>query len=292
MKRAVLTLALSSLLSLWAVAQPASLEEALRQGDAAWERRTEGHEGIRAQPEPIAEAIAAYEAALKLEPKNIQVHWRLMRALYFQGEFVEQDSAKQQAIFSRATDLFATAVGILQQRLNTRTDLLEGKPEEIGKAVRGVPEAPALYFLGAVAWGSWGEAHGRMAAVRKGVAGKVRDYSEVVILLDETFEQAGGHRVLGRLHAVAPSVIFFTGWVDRDKAVEHLTRAVELAPGNPDNRAFYAEALLENRKEKKQQALAMLRQLLAEPIPAGKEMEMERSRKSARELLKKYGGGS
>lgn len=262
--------------------------EALRRGDAAWERRTEGHQGIRAEPAPVAEAIAAYQAALEAEPRNLEAHWKLMRALYFQGEYTVAEAKEKQAIYSRATDLFARATVILKERLGTQVDLNEGEPEAIADALGDVPEAAPLYFWAAVTWGSWGEVHGRLAAVRKGVATRVRDYSQVVILLDETFDEAGGHRIQGRLHAVAPSVIFFTGWIDRDKAVEHLTRAIKLAPNNPDNRVFYAEALLEYRKAKKAEALGILRAVLAGPTPPGREMEMERSRQSARILLEKY----
>ena len=38
----------------------------------------------------------------------------------------------------------------------------------------------------------------------------------------EPRQDAAGHRVLGRLHTLAPKVPFFTGWVDRDKAVAEL----------------------------------------------------------------------
>ena len=262
--------------------------EAIQRGDAAWERRILGYEGARAEAAPVAEAIAAYQAALKAMPRNLEVHWKLMRALYFQGEYTVEGAQEKQAIYSRATALFAQAAKILGAIQSTKVDLDTGKPEAIARALGGVAEAPPLYFWAAVTWGSWGEVHGPMAAVRKGVATRVRDYSQVVILLDETFDEAGGHRIQGRLHAVAPRVIFFTGWIDRDKAVEHLARAMELAPNNPDNRVFYAEALLEYKKVKQAEALAILRSVLTGPTPEGREMEMERSRKSAQALLEKH----
>jgi tetratricopeptide (TPR) repeat protein len=258
-------------------------------GDTAWERRTEGYEGLRARPEPVTEAVAAYEAALEAAPESLEAHWKLVRALYFQGEYAVEGSAEKQKVYSRATEVFGAAAQRLQERFGTKVNFLEGKPEDIARTLAGVGEAPALYFWAAVAWGSWGEVHGRLAAVRQGVATRVRDYAEVVVLLDETFEEAGGHRILGRLHAVAPSVIFFTGWIDRDKAVEHLTRAVELGPENPDNQVFFADALLEHRKARKAEALQILRRVLAGPVPEGREMEMERSRETARELLETHG---
>ena len=63
-------------------------------------------------------------------------------------------------------------------------------------------------------------------------------YSETLIALDERYEDAGGHRILGRLHTLAPKVPFVTGWVDHGKAVSELRRAVALGPDNLDNHAL------------------------------------------------------
>ena len=113
----------------------------------------------------------------------------------------------------------------------------------------GVPEAKPLYLWAAVHWGLWGDVFGRLAAARQGVGDKVKRYSEILIALDERYEDAAGHRILGRLHTLAPKVPFVTGWVDRDKAVSELRRAVALGPDNLDNHLFLAEALFEYQPE-------------------------------------------
>ncbi|HYX23676.1 MAG TPA: hypothetical protein VFC23_05940, partial [Thermoanaerobaculia bacterium] len=74
-------------------AQPASVPatpaaEALARGDAAWARRAEGHQGGRALPGPVGEAIAAYEAAVKADPDGLDGWWKLLRGYHFQGEYV------------------------------------------------------------------------------------------------------------------------------------------------------------------------------------------------------------
>src|SRR5204863_279018 len=81
------------------------------------------------------------------------------------------------------------------------------------------PQAPALLLFSAANWALWGDAYGKLAAARQGVAGKVRDWAETLIVVDERYEEGAGHRVLGRLHAEAPHVPFVTGWVDHDKSV-------------------------------------------------------------------------
>ena len=57
--------------------------------------------------------------------------------------------------------------------------------------------------------------------------------------------EGGPRRLLGRLHAVAPRVPLFTGWVSRTEGVEHLERAVAIAPEDLANRLYLAEARLE-----------------------------------------------
>jgi hypothetical protein len=108
----------------------------------------------------------------------------------------------------------------------------------------------------------------------------------VVLALDERFEAAGGHRVLGRLHALAPRVPLVTGWVSRDQALEHLRRAVALAPEEPYNQLFLAEAILEHFPARKAEAEAILKRLVAAPAPAERVVEFEKVRDDARALLR------
>lgn len=118
----------------------------------------------------------------------------------------------------------------------------------------------------------------------------MRTYSETLIALDERYEDAGGHRVLGRLHTLAPKVPFFTGWVDRGKAVSELRRAVALGPDNLDNHVFLAEALFEHQPAKAGEAREILRRVLArQPVPE-LAVEQARSLADARALLAKHPG--
>jgi hypothetical protein len=88
------------------------------------------------------------------------------------------------------------------------------------------------------------------------------NFSEVVIEIDEEIEEAGGHRVLGRLHSEAPKLPIFTGWVNRKTAVSELRRAIELAPDAPLTRFYLADALLEHFPDQEQAARALLNDLV------------------------------
>jgi tetratricopeptide (TPR) repeat protein len=254
-------------------------------GDAAWARRAEGHQGPRAAPGPVNEAVAAYERAVKEQPDRLEGTWKLLRALHYKGEYAVQSDEEKQKVFARGKEVAEAGLDRLARRVGGREKLDGMTPEQAAKALAGVPEAKPLYLYASVHWGLWGDVFGRLAAARQGVGGRVKRYSETLIALDERYEDAAGHRVLGRLHTLAPKVPFVTGWVDRDKAVSELRRAVALGPDNLDNHLFLAEALLEYQPEKAAEAREILRRLLARQPAPERVVEQERTLANARALL-------
>ncbi|HEV2856281.1 MAG TPA: hypothetical protein VHC97_26055 [Thermoanaerobaculia bacterium] len=286
----VLLLFLSSLLSTRLSAQqdPVTLIAA---GDAAWARRAEGHQGDRAQTGPVNEAVAAYERAVKEQPDRLEAYWKLLRALHYKGDFATPSKEGKQQAFARGKEVAEAALDRLARRTAGSREKLDAMtPAQAAKAVSGVPEARPLFLWAAVHWGLWGDVFGRMAAARQGVGDKVRRDSEILIALDERYEEAGGHRILGRLHTLAPKVPFVTGWVDRDKAISELRKAVALGPGNWDNHLFLAEALLEYQPAKAAEARDILRRLTARQPTPELAVEQERTRVNAKALLAKHPG--
>jgi tetratricopeptide (TPR) repeat protein len=174
--------------------------------------------------------------------------------------------------------------------VGSRQKLEALSPAQAAKAVAGVPEAKPLCLWAAVHWGLWGDVFGRLAAARQGVGDKVKRDSEILIALDERYEDAAGHRILGRLHTLAPKVPFVTGWVDRDKAVSELRKAVAIGPDNLDNHLFLAEALFEHQSDKAGEAREILRRLLARKPNPELVVEQEKTLANARALLAKYPG--
>lgn len=79
--------------------------------------------------------------------------------------------------------------------------------------------------------------------------------------LDESYDQGGPLRVLGKIYLKAPA--WPTGIGDLDKALQYLKQAVRKYPGHPLNHLFLAEALyedgaLQEARERLAQAGAML----------------------------------
>ena len=263
-------------------AAPPLRQATIAEADRAWSRRAEGAEGERAAPGPVGEAIAAYEAVLAAQPENLEAIWKLQRALHFQGEFTRLSAAKRARLWERGTELAERAVAVLHRGDPTWH---ERDPAAAAKRIEDRTLGAAVHFWAAVHWGLWGETKGALPAVRKGVAKRIREHALLAVVLDETYERAGPHRLLGRLHAVAPRVPLLTGWVDRDQAVRHLERAVELAPDEVWNRLYLAEARLEHRPGERARAIADLEAVVAAQPDSEHGLEDRRAQRAARALL-------
>lgn len=262
----------------------------ISQGDAAWARRAEGHHGGQAAAGPIDAALAAYESAVKAHPQELEGYWKLLRAIHFKGEYVARTAAEKQAAFGRGREVAEAALDRLAKPLGGRAKLDKLSPQETARALQAVPHAVDVYLWGGADWGLWGDAFGKLAAARQGVGDRVRHYAEVAIAMDERYANAGGHRLLGRLHTLAPKIPFFTGWVDHDRAVAELRKAVELGPEDPTNSVYLAEALLEFKPEKRSEALALLRKVAAwKPVPE-EQVEQEKVVAQAQALLARQKG--
>jgi tetratricopeptide (TPR) repeat protein len=263
-------------------------------GDAAWARRADGHQGERAMAGPIDEAIAAYERAVKEKPDRLEAYWKLLRALHYKGDYTVAVQAREerQKVFGHGREVFEAALGQIARRTGKKMDELT--PQQVAALVSaegakgakgGIPEAPALYLWGAIHWGLWGDSYGRLAAARQGVGDKVRRYGEIALAIDERYDRAAAHRLLGRLHTLAPKVPFVTGWVDRDEAVSQLRRAVALAPEDLFNQVYLADALLQHFPQKAAEAKEILRRVLQKKPDPQRVVEDERALAEARRLL-------
>jgi tetratricopeptide (TPR) repeat protein len=276
-------LGITTLLASGALAEPP--ESLVARGNDAWARRAEGSRDGRAAISPIGQALSAYEAALESSPDTIAIRERLLRALYFQGQFATDPGPTRRAIFQRGRDLAEEGVARLAAEIGLDSPFDLRPPDRVAAALADHPESVALYFWAAAHWGLWGETSGAFAAARQGVAHKVRDYAEIVTRIDERYETGGGHRILGRLYTEAPRIPLITGWVDRELALASLERAMALAPGEPLNRLYMADALLRFRPKREDEAIALLEALATGQPRADSILEDEHTLSEARRLL-------
>jgi hypothetical protein len=238
-------------------------EDELATAEALWAQRAEGADGSNARAEPVAAAIAAYEAAIEADPDDLEARWKLLRAFHFQGDHVLRDRDDRLALYERTR--------LLADETRTQLGRKAGRPidpsetREIAEALRDEPWAAEVYLQSAIHWGLWGDNTGKMKAAREGVGGKLRDFAQTAIELDERADGAGGHRFMGRLHTEAPKIPFVTGWIDRKTAVREMERACELAGQEPYNQLYLADAWLRFRMDRRAEAIERLETLIATP---------------------------
>lgn len=220
-------------------------------------------ETLLADTTQIMKAVRVYSKALENAEGAVreEIAWKLMKAYYFLGEYCTHDNEVKKEVFN---------LGI-----------------EVGKKeLEEFPESVGLNLWSGVLWGVWGNAYGKVAAAKKGAAGKIRQYSEKTIELDKHFNDAAGYRVLGRLHFAAPKIPLILGWPSKKKAVEYLEKANEIAPNHIVTTLYLAEALY--ARDQKERAVELLNKVLSMGEEQGV-AEAAVAKSDAKGLLEEWG---
>jgi tetratricopeptide (TPR) repeat protein len=277
-------------LVLWALSAPAAADVA--RGDAAYARRGAGGFEGRADPGPIREAVRFYEAALAAAPESLEVRWKLLRALYFQGDFATPERSAEKALFERATALADESLARLAARAGDDLAALSDDKLRVRLAGAGVPasDAAALKFWSAVVWGVWSQTHGLLDAVRAGAAQRIYQGALLAHRLDPDLEQGGSLRLLSRLHAKLPRVPLVSGFVDRSQAEPLAVETLERWPDHPGNRLLLALTWLELQPARRKEALALLEEVAASAPRDSQQVEDAAVAIAAQERLAAEGG--
>ena len=261
--------------------------DATDSGDAAYRQRALVLDGDRADPERIRRAIEAYEDALRAEPESIEVRWRLLRALYYLGDFAAIADREKAAAFVRGRASAEETIALVADRLGAPPVALAADERRERTVAAGVDprDLAELFFWASVHWGAWSRDAGLVASVREGVANRVFDYARVSAELDPSIERGGAHRLLSRLHATMPRVPFVSGWVDRELAVPEAKRALGVAPDDSGNQFLLAITLLDLEPGRREEAVQLLARVAAtDPRPEWV-VEDRAVRQAARERL-------
>jgi tetratricopeptide (TPR) repeat protein len=251
-------------------------------GDAVFAGRHAGMKNGIASRAAIEKAVQTYENELKGDPASLVRRAAVMKALYFLGRYTGASTGEQKAVCGKGKVLGeAGKTQILQKTGLSNFD----KPEQAVAKLKDLPGAAEFFFWDGALIGQWALAYGKMAAAREGAAKVILNAGTITYLLDERMEDAGGHRVVGRLHHQTPRIPFITGWASNKEAMKHLAKAVELGPSNPMNYWFYGEVLMDEGK--KAEAKTVLEKGAALPIRPEKLTEDTDSQNNIRLLLAK-----
>lgn len=245
-------------LSLASAVAVGDLGAALAEGEAHFARRAEAARGATADRAPVQASITAYRRALGLDPESAAARVGVLRALFFRGGFCGESDVARKETFEEAKQLAVDSIKRVEVKLR-------GDKAARLAALRRVPEAAALHFWAGVSWGQWSLDH-KLASAWQGAAGKIRDYAEVALALDPSYEQGSPYLLLGRLHAESPKLPFVTGFVSRKKALENLRRALEISPQNSIAQYFLAGAILDYEPNNRDEAIRLL-QVCAHAAP-------------------------
>ncbi len=254
----------------WVLAAPASavaaasVDDRLARADALYAARGRSvDENRRADPAPIADAIEIYETLLTESPADLDVRWRLLRALYFAGDHSSEPPDRRRERLERARRVAAAGMDQIADAFADGTRLEELDADELRARVPDEhrERVAAVYYWAAVARGAWSQLTGTWSAITDGVANRLYDFSSVVIALRPEYERGGAYRLLSYLHATVPNLPFVSGWVDEDLAVPEAEKALGVDPDDRGNRVIYGIALLETRDASADEARAILREV-------------------------------
>jgi len=153
-----------------------------------------------------------YLKAMQVAEDKYEATWKLSRILYYVGSHKEKKKDKK-TIFSQGIYYAKRAV-----------DLEPGKPG-------------GYYWLG-VNYGVYGEAKGVLKSLF--LLNDIKRAINKVIELDQSYEDGGPDRVLGRVYFKVPG---FAGG-SKKKSLEHLHKSLEFAPNYPLTRYYLADTYL------------------------------------------------
>ncbi|MEC7226606.1 MAG: hypothetical protein VXW00_07030 [Candidatus Latescibacterota bacterium] len=261
----------------------------LARADSLYALRSQGADGDRALRTTITAAIAAYEEVAAEQPQSIEIKWKLLRALFFEGQYTGYSRPERQAWYAEAVDRAEESLAEAAELCGGSKTWKRGRRAQVARHC-DPDDAAQLYLWSAVAWAQWGRASGPIDAVRRGMAAKLNDYAQRVIELDPHCEQGGGQRLLASLHARLPKVPLITSFVRREQAIPLATAALEIDPHHPGNRYIYATVLLRVDPERHAEAEAVLRALAEEEASGPYRVEWHNlSRRAQRWLDGDYG---
>ncbi len=176
---------------------------------------------------------------------------------------LEYANAEVEIEKSKRIELYKTCI-------DTADKALAINPDEVG----------ALYWK-AIAMGKLSEESGFINALR--MTRTMERLFLRVIALDENYDQAGGHKALGRMYFRLPG--FPISFGSKEKALFHLKKAYALYPNDIIVRSFYAELLFDTGQ--KHEARKHAEFILAMPVEKENNFRYRRFIEIARNIVKK-----
>ena len=222
------------------------------------------------------EALAALDAAARLEPKNLS-------PIVNKGNIYIQLRDGRKAVECFARIVRQEPKSAEYQRLLGTAHRLCGEFDKaiprFETALKLNPNQPAVYRELAASYDEWGRSDEAMAALQKGqaVVGPVAEIMETqVILLRRMSRRDDAEALLHRLIAEDPKQVWMhlqlartLAPIDRDRANQAFAAALQLEPQNPRVLTEFADSLDRTRGPREPQNIAAAYELVLRRLPLG-----------------------
>ena len=218
--------------------------------DSCYKARALRAVGEKADKKNADLMIAAYKRAMKDPAVVEQATEGLVKSAYFAFRFVPFDKSQR------------------KPKLDTLKNISED-------AYKCYPKNKEIAHIYAASVSMWGAEKNPLAAVKDGVAAKVRD----VAIATENYQ------VLGRAHQLLPYIPIILSWPDKALAEKYLVLALEKDPTDLYNYFFLAELRLDQKNY--DEAQKIINKGLARGVRTDYFLEDRRGRWHLKELQKK-----
>lgn len=201
--------------------------------------------------ESLNNSIAKAKEIIDLNPYCSDAYWRISRAYHSLYDLTESEEQKNS--FS-----------------------LEGI-KYAQQGMKANPKSAACLYYQAVSLGLYSKLH---TLTSLGRIQQMIESAKEAITIDESFSNAGPHRLLGYVYLQAPETL---GIGDLDLALEHFEKARKIAPNYAGNLVAMAQAYIED--DLIEEAEELLKEVLSRTDFVDMPHALEQSKQEAQELL-------
>lgn len=207
-----------------------SAQSAFEQGVVFFDKRAEKHEGLKVDSTNINLAIKNFKKALKDKTKNEEATDYLLLCYYYKAAFVVRDKEEQKKNY------------FIGQTLGTT-------------AIKKFPKNKGILLWYIANMSKYGEAKGIVSSAKNGLADKIKTHTEKLMELDPKFSDGAPYRIMGVINYKVPYIPLFLTWPSKQKAEEYLKNALTINSKNISNLYYYAEFLVEEKRESEAKVL-------------------------------------
>lgn len=226
--------------------------------------------------------VSVPEAAAPKESPGFEVSKLLVKLLRYENKL---KNAKDRTNYLVSLARLSYLLGELSPKQEKLYYYEKGKDYAEALAAEQPDWAEGHYWLGLNLCGL-----AEIGGARRGLklVPQIIEKMEQSLQVNPSYEQAGAHRVLGRIYYACPAWPLSVGNIH--ESLQHLSSAVALAPDNSTNHLFLAETLL--KLGKKEEARRELEQVLTAKSHAHCPHNLEEDRQEARRLLQENWSGA